>query len=124
MVIREPGRTAVWLTQTVHDWLVVKTGLQETVDGLTQYARSPEQQKAGSFDLRYEMGRAVVSLRDYGLAALYTVLTFCVRTVILLLTIPLFVLAAFTGLIDGLAQRDLRKIGPGLLLQCSTNIEA
>lgn len=113
VVIREPGRTAVWLTQTVYDWLVVKTGLQETVGGLTQYTRSTELQKAGSFDLRYEIGRAMVGLHDYGLAALYTMLTFCVRMVILTLTIPLFLLAAFTGFVDGLVKRDLRKFGCG-----------
>lgn len=113
VVIKEPGRTALLLTQTVYDWLVVKTGLQETINGFTQYTRSPELQNAGSFDLRYEMGRAMVGLQNYGLAALYTMLTFCVRIVILLLTIPLFVLAAFIGLIEGLVQRDLRKFGSG-----------
>lgn len=112
-VIKEPGRTAAWLAQAVYDWLVVKTGLQDTVNGLTQYARSPAQLQAGSVDLRYEMGRAVTGLQDYGLAALYTVLTFCVRMVILTITIPLFVLAAFTGMVDGLVQRDLRKFGSG-----------
>ena len=33
--------------------------------------------------------------------------------VILTLTIPLFALAAFTGLVDGLVRRDLRKFGSG-----------
>ena len=55
----------------------------------------------------------MIKLQDYGLAALYTVLTFCVRMVILTMTIPLFLLAGFTGLVDGLVRRDLRKFGSG-----------
>lgn len=38
---------------------------------------------------------------------------FCVRLVVLALTIPLFALAAFTGLVDGLVRRDLRRFGAG-----------
>lgn len=105
VVIEEPGRTATWLAQTVYDWLVVKTSLQVNVNRLTQHA-SPD-----SFDRRYEIGRVMIGFQDYALAALYTVLTFCVRIVVLTLTIPLFLLAAFTGLVDGLVQRDLRKFG-------------
>lgn len=55
----------------------------------------------------------MIKLQNFGLAALYTVLSFCVRTVILTLTIPLFAPAAFPGLIDGLVRRDLRKFGSG-----------
>lgn len=40
-------------------------------------------------------------------------LTFVVRLVILVMTIPLFLMAAFTGLVDGLVRRDLRKFGAG-----------
>lgn len=47
------------------------------------------------------------------LAALFTVLVFCVRLVVLLMTIPLFAMAALTGLVDGLVRRDLRKFGAG-----------
>lgn len=113
VVIKEPGRTATWLAETVYDWLMVKTGLQDNINALTQYARSISQQQAGTFNLRYELGRVMIKFQDYGLAALYTVLTFCVRMVILTLTLPLFALAAFTGLVDGLVKRDLRKFGSG-----------
>ncbi len=47
------------------------------------------------------------------LTALFTLLTFCVRLVVLALTLPLFAMAAFTGLVDGLVRRDLRKFGAG-----------
>jgi integrating conjugative element membrane protein (TIGR03747 family) len=113
VIIKEPGRTAAWLTQLVYDWLMVKTGLQDGINTLTQYSRTRSPQQVGSLDLRYQIGWVLIKFQDYGLAALYTVLTFCVRMVILTLTIPLFLLAAFTGLVDGLVRRDLRKFGSG-----------
>ena len=113
VVIKEPGRTATWLAKTTYEWLMVKSGLQDSINTLTQYARSTSPQQAGTLDLRYELGRVMIKFQDYGLATLYTVLTFCVRMVILTLTIPLFALAAFTGLVDGLVRRDLRKFGSG-----------
>ena len=113
VVIKEPGRTATWLAQMVYDWLMVKTGFLDSINALTQYARTASPQQIVNFDLRYETGRVMIKLQDYALAALYTVLTFCVRMVILTMTIPLFLLAGFTGLVDGLVRRDLRKFGSG-----------
>lgn len=113
VVIKEPGRTAAWLTQTVYDWLVINTGLQENISELTRYGRISEMQPAGNVDLRYQIDRTMNGIQDYALASLYTLLTFCVRMVILTLTTPLFLLAAFTGFVDGLVKRDLRKFGYG-----------
>jgi integrating conjugative element membrane protein (TIGR03747 family) len=56
VVIKEPGRTATWLAKTTYDWLMVKSGLQDSINSLTQYARSTSPQHAGMFDLRYELG--------------------------------------------------------------------
>jgi integrating conjugative element membrane protein (TIGR03747 family) len=91
---------------------MIKTGLQVSINSMTQYARATQLQP-GSFDVRYQIGWTMIQFQDYGLAALYTVLTFCVRMVILTLTIPLFLLAAFTGAVDGLVRRDLRTFGSG-----------
>ena len=113
VVIKEPGCTATWLAQRVYDWLMVKTGVLDSINALTYYAGTTSPQQIVNFDLRYETGRVMIKLQDYGLAALYTVLTFCVRMVILTMTIPLFLLAGFTGLVDGLVRRDLRKFGSG-----------
>ena len=113
VVIKEPGRTATWMAQAVYDWLMVKTGVLDSFNALTHYAGTTSPQQIVNFDLRYETGRVMIKLQDYGLAALYTVLTFCVRVVILTMTIPLFLLAGFTGLVDGLVRRDLRKFGSG-----------
>lgn len=111
VIIQEPGRTATWLAQLVYDWAMVKSGLQDGINTLTNYARTNRQ--TDGLDLRYQIGWVLIKFQDYGLAAFYTVLTFCVRMVILTLTIPLFAMAAFTGLVDGLVRRDLRKFGSG-----------
>lgn len=52
-------------------------------------------------------------LEDFILASLFVTLTFAVRLIILILALPLFALAALTGLVDGLVHRDLRKFGAG-----------
>lgn len=113
VVVTDPGRTATWLTQTTYEWLIVKTGLGDTVSELTQYARSTPPKQADTLDARKELGKVIIRVQDFWLAALYTVLTFCLRMVVLTLTTPLFILAAFMGLVDGLVQRDLRKFGSG-----------
>lgn len=112
VIIQEPGRTATWLVKWVYNGVVIDSGMQDAVRSMTQYARTTQEQ-ANGFDLRYQIGWLLIQIEDYGLAALYTVLTFCVRMVILTLTIPLFLMAAFTGAIDGLVRRDLRKFGSG-----------
>ncbi|MNQ92052.1 hypothetical protein D3C85_1074600 [compost metagenome] len=54
-----------------------------------------------------------VSIEDFVLAAVYVTFTFVVRLTILALATPLFLLAMFTGFVDGLIRRDLRKFGAG-----------
>ncbi|MCL2891380.1 TIGR03747 family integrating conjugative element membrane protein [Brenneria tiliae] len=49
----------------------------------------------------------------YVKATVYITLTFVLRVFILLLTSPLFILAALTGIVDGLVRRDIRRFGCG-----------
>lgn len=46
-------------------------------------------------------------------ATVYVTLTFVLRIFILLLSVPLFILAATVGFIDGLVRRDIRRFGSG-----------
>ncbi|MCS8193916.1 TIGR03747 family integrating conjugative element membrane protein, partial [Pseudomonas aeruginosa] len=105
VVVQEPGRTASWLAQLAYDWLFVKTGVVDWMTNMTSIAQAGPR---SPLDVRYLTAQGVSTLQNYGLAALYTVLTFVVRLVILVMTIPLFLMAAFTGLVDGLVRRDLR----------------
>jgi len=110
VVIQEPGRTATWLVQSLYDWLVVETGLFEWMQGMAAIAQAGPK---ADLDVRYLAAQGITTAQTYGLAALFTLLTFCVRLVVLALTLPLFAMAAFTGLVDGLVRRDLRKFGAG-----------
>lgn len=47
------------------------------------------------------------------IAAGFTVLTFIVRLLVLVLKLPPFLLAVFVGLVDGLVRRNIRKFGAG-----------
>ncbi len=47
------------------------------------------------------------------LASAYTVLVFLVRLLVLCLSLPLFAMAAFVGLLDGLVRRDIRRFEAG-----------
>lgn len=109
-IVQEPGRTATWLVTEVYDWLVVKTGLLSWVQGMESIAQAGPRNE---LDMRYWAAQSVTTVQNYTLAALFTVLVFCVRLVVLTMTVPLFAMAAFTGLVDGLVRRDLRKFGAG-----------
>ena len=52
-------------------------------------------------------------LAGYGLAAMNIVQIVAARLAVLCLGVPLFVLSALLGLVDGLVQRDLRRWGGG-----------
>jgi integrating conjugative element membrane protein (TIGR03747 family) len=41
------------------------------------------------------------------------VLVFLVRLLVLTLTLPLFLMTAFVGFVDGLVRRDVRRFGAG-----------
>lgn len=110
LVVHEPAHTAqVWL-DAAYRLVFVKTGL------LAWIRDADAQTHANSLrgtDLRHYLGVVAVHLEGYLLAALYTGLTFLVRLLVLIMVLPLFVVAAFTGFVDGLVRRDIRRFGAG-----------
>ncbi|KVC94938.1 hypothetical protein WI77_10655 [Burkholderia ubonensis] len=110
LLVHEPAHTAqVWL-DGAYRMIIVKTGL------LAWIRDADAQTHANSMkgtDLRHYLGLVAVHLEDYLLAALYTGLTFLVRLLVLIMVLPLFVVAAFTGFVDGLVRRDVRRFGAG-----------
>ncbi|OLY75737.1 hypothetical protein AU074_21975 [Pseudomonas sp. ATCC PTA-122608] len=110
LLIQEPEHTARWIVGFVYEWCFEKTGLIEWIKLSSVQARM-NSSKGG--DLQYYLGLAYVQIENYGLAALYAALTYLARLLILTLTIPLFLVAMFTGLVDGLVRRDLRRFGAG-----------
>ena len=110
VVVQEPGHTATCLVGLLYDWLFVKTGLVHWLTGMQQLAAAGPR---GELDLRYMAAQGITTVQTYGLSALFTVLVFCVRLVILTLAVPLFAMAALVGFIDGLVRRDIRKFSAG-----------
>ena len=89
----------------------MKSGLLDWMSQASARARAPSHGDAR--DLRYYISQVYVWSENYLIAAAFTTLTFIVRLQVLVLTLPLFVLAAFVGLVDGLVRRDIRKFGAG-----------
>ena len=105
LILQQPGQTIVQWLDFLKQWLLVKTGFTD----FTQQAQVSSQGK----DFWGWINQLYVSIEDFVLAAVYVSFTFVVRLTILALATPLFLLAMFTGFIDGLMRRDLRKFGAG-----------
>lgn len=111
VLVQEPGRTAHKIIETAYEWLFVKSGLMGWVRDAA--ARSRAGAASQFHDFRYYLGMVYEHVESYLIAAAYTVLVFLVRLLVLTLILPLFLMAAFVGLVDGLVRRDVRSFGAG-----------
>lgn len=110
LLVHEPAHTAQMWLDAAYRLIFVKTGLLAWIRDAD--AQTHANSTRGT-DLRRYLGLVAMHLEDYLLAALYTGLTFLVRLLVLIMVLPLFIVAAFTGLVDGLARRDIRRFGAG-----------
>lgn len=111
VVVQEPGRTAHRVVEWAYEWVFLKTGLLEWVQNAAAQASAGSREQARDF--RYYLSQVYVYTEGYLIAAAYTVLVFVVRLLVLCLMLPLFFMAAFVGLVDGLVRRDIRRFGAG-----------
>lgn len=110
-VVQEPGRTTRQLVESAHEWVFVRSGLLDWMNQAATQARAPSQ---GTIrDFHYYISQIYRWSESYLIASAFTVLTFVVRILVLVLTMPLFIMAAFVGLVDGLVRRDVRRFGAG-----------
>ncbi|QZD73253.1 TIGR03747 family integrating conjugative element membrane protein [Pseudomonas sp. 3-2] len=105
LILQQPGQTIVQVLDFLNQWLLIKTGFAD----FAQQARVSSQGNG----FWCWANQLYVSIEDFVLAAVYVTFTFVVRLTILILATPLFLLAIFTGFVDGLMRRDLRKFGAG-----------
>jgi integrating conjugative element membrane protein (TIGR03747 family) len=105
LILQQPGQTIVQVLDFLNQRLLVKTGFAD----FAQQARASSESN-GFWGWTNQL---YVGIEDFVLAAVYVTFTFVVRLTILVLTTPLFLLASFTGFVDGLMRRDLRKFGAG-----------
>jgi integrating conjugative element membrane protein (TIGR03747 family) len=111
VVVREPGRTAHRMVEHAYEWVFLKTGLLEWVQNASAQASAASHGPIRNF--RYYLSQVYVHLEGYLIAAAYTLLVFLVRLLVLCLMLPLFLMAAFVGFVDGLVRRDIRRFGAG-----------
>lgn len=105
LLVQDPAQATAKALEHLNDWIVVRSGWEQSDTQLKLLSREASLQ--GLFAQGY------VVILDYVLAALFTVFTFVVRLAVLTLAMPMFLLAAITGAVDGLMRRDLRKFGAG-----------
>ena len=108
-LVSEPGNLARQGVGQAQEWLFVKSGLAEWRREVAGQSGRP----ARARDFRYYLGRGFAQAETYVIAAAFTALVFLVRALVLMLTLPLFLMAAFAGLVDGLTRRDVRRFGAG-----------
>lgn len=95
VLVSSPVAFATNIVESSYQWLFVKSGIASWAE----YGAGTEGW-AGT-------------LKTYLQAAIYVTLMTITRCVILILTSPLFLLAALVGFVDGLVRRDLRRFGAG-----------
>lgn len=105
LIIQEPGKTIAWFLGVFYEWCFVKSGFL----AFTEQA-DVNSQIQGTIGYA---SKVYLWIQDYALASVYVMLTFVVRIMVLILTIPLFVMAFIVGGTDGLVRRDLRRFGAG-----------
>ncbi len=103
-----PARDAEHFIERAFEMLFVDSGLLEKAAELAERAREHAAQGGG---LKHFTTALHLDLETYVRASFYTVLTFLARLAVLTLTLPLVVLSAFVGFVDGLVRRDIRRFG-------------
>lgn len=110
LILNKPVQLLNELLTVSYEWLFIKTGL---VDQLQAIITPKSTDSATKLSVRTYVASVATELHTYLLAAAYTTLTFIVRLMILILSMPLILLAILVGLIDGLVKRDLRRFVAG-----------
>lgn len=111
ILLSAPGTRAREAVEAARELLIVKSGFLDWSREATMRVQASGPDKARTF--RDYLGFVHVQLEQYLIAAVYRTLGFLARLMVLALTAPLFILAAFVGLVDGLVRRDIRKFQAG-----------
>jgi integrating conjugative element membrane protein (TIGR03747 family) len=109
LVLSHPAETARHLIAIVH----AKLFSEDLTEWRAQARTHPLSSLPHVEVIRHAFSFGFESAKPYALAALYTVLTFLARLIVIALSLPLYVLAALIGFIDGLVRRDLRRFSSG-----------
>lgn len=105
LLLSSPAIAANTILDFVFEWLFIKSGLLN----LSQNAPS----LAAGSGAQSILASGYIIAENFILATVFVTMTFIIRLFILFLSIPLFVLAIITAMVDGLMRRDIRKFGAG-----------
>ncbi len=110
IILAEPMQITHTLLNHAYNWVFIKSGLLDQ----TQAVLSPQSTDSmRKLTFRQYLNLALNGLQVYLLAAGYTIMTFIIRLIVLILSMPLIVMAVFVGFVDGLVKRDLRRFVAG-----------
>ncbi|MDE9459541.1 TIGR03747 family integrating conjugative element membrane protein [Xenorhabdus bovienii] len=111
LLLAEPSQTvSAGLVQT-YKWLFVDSGFMGWVQGQSQYQFNSRNDFMREFNTVLQGVSSY--LQEYWLATVFITMVTLIRLVILLLSVPLFVMVILVALVDGLGRRDLRRYGAG-----------
>lgn len=101
---------------TLQSWIVLGYQWLFVNSGFTGWLQSIQTPTAGSGngvsdELNAWSTWAVQVAYEYLMATMYVSLVFLMRVTILVLSVPLFILAAIVGIADGMVRRDLPRYG-------------
>ncbi|MCL1861886.1 MAG: TIGR03747 family integrating conjugative element membrane protein [Proteobacteria bacterium] len=105
ILVSNPGIGAQGIVLKAREALFAQSGFLEWVEEAQARAATPPRSRT----FRDNLAVAHVYFQDMIVAAAYTSLVFLTRLLVLVLTLPLFLLAAFVGFVDGLVRRDIRR---------------
>lgn len=111
LLLSEPSVTVVRWLSAAYQWLFVDSGFSGWIK--QQY----ELQMHGGNDFSRQLNSwsswLVGYLHEYLLAAVWICIIMLIRLIILLLSLPLFIMVVLVALVEGLGRRDLRRYGAG-----------
>lgn len=110
ILVTEPVEKVGWILTQAYEWIFVRTGLIEQARAIVT---PTDMDSARKLRFREFIALAYAHVQDYVLAAAYTTMTFIVRVLVIVFSLPLMVLAVIVGLIDGLVKRDIRRMTAG-----------
>ncbi|MBC8947031.1 TIGR03747 family integrating conjugative element membrane protein [Xenorhabdus indica] len=111
LFMSSPSQTLSYGIELVYTWLFVDSGI------MTWFQNVYQEQTTSNNGIIRELNRwsqeIFEVLKSYLLASVFVTVTFLIRVIILVLSIPLFVLVLLVAMVEGLGRRDLRRYGAG-----------
>ncbi|MFJ5434072.1 TIGR03747 family integrating conjugative element membrane protein [Pectobacterium sp. CHL-2024] len=109
LLMSEPVTLISGMVHQSYQWLFVDSGFISWLHQAKQM--KPKDGAAQMFN--WVGSWLALVLWEYLQATVYVTVIFAIRVGILVLSIPLFIMVAVTGIVDGLVRRDLRRYGAG-----------